>query len=71
MLSYTEQIRLITRRAGLSLSDLARQLNTTPQNLNNKLRRDNWTVNELHKIAAAAGVVLSVQWTDKDGNAIL
>ena len=71
VLSISEQIRLIARRAGLSLSDIAAATGQSRQNFANKLRRDNWTINDLDKIAAAAGLVLSVQWTEKDGNAIL
>ena len=71
MLTYTEQIRILAKRSGLSLSDLARQLNTTPQNLNNKLKRDNWTIRDLESIAKAAGCTLSVQWLDEEGNTIL
>ena len=71
MLSYSEQVRVIARRSGLSLADLARQLNTTPQNLNNKLKRDNWTIRDLHTIATAAGCILSVEWLDGEGKPIL
>lgn len=71
MLTYTEQIRILAKRSGLSLSDLARQLNTTPQNLNNKLKRDNWTIRDLESIATAAGCTLSVRWLDGEGNTIL
>lgn len=70
-LSTSEQIRLITRRAGLSLSDIATATGQSRQNLANKLRRDNFTVKDLQAIAAAAGLDLSVQWLDKDGNPVL
>lgn len=71
VLSISEQIRLITRRAGLSLSDIAAATGQSRQNLANKLRRDNWSVKDLQAIAAAAGLDLSVQWLDKDGNTVL
>ena len=64
MLTTSEQIRIIARRAGLSLADLARATGQTPQNLNNKLNRDKWTINELQAIATAAGLGVSVVWTD-------
>lgn len=71
ILSISEQIRLITRRAGLSLSDIAAATGQSRQNLANKLRRDNFTVKELQRIAAAAGCSVSIVWTDKDGKPLL
>lgn len=70
MLTISEQIRLLARRAGLSISALASATGQTPQNLNNKLRRDNFTINELQKIATAAGVTVNIIWTDNTGKAI-
>lgn len=70
MLTISEQIRLLARRAGLSISALAAATGQTPQNLNNKLRRDNFTVKELQAIATAAGVTVNIIWTDNNGKAI-
>lgn len=70
MLTISEQIRLLARRAGLSISALAAATGQTPQNLNNKLRRDNFTINELQKIATAAGVTVNIIWTDNNGRPI-
>lgn len=71
MLTISEQIRLLARRAGLSISALAAATGQTPQNLNNKLRRDNFTVKELQAIATAAGVTVNIIWTGKDGKPLL
>ena len=70
MLTISEQIRLLARRAGLSISALAAATGQTPQNLNNKLRRNNFTINELQKIATAAGVTVNIIWTDNNGTPI-
>ena len=70
-LTTNEQIRLLCSRAGLSLSDLARATGQTPQNLNNKLNRDRFTVQELQAIAAAFGGEIVITWMDKDGNSML
>ena len=70
-LKTSEQIRVLCSRAGLSLSDLARATGQTPQNLNNKLKRDKFTVQELQAIAAALGGCVSITWTDKDGKPML
>lgn len=71
MLTISEQIRLIARRQGLTLTDIASRTGQSRQNLANKLRRDGWTVEDLDKIAKAAGLVLSVQFLDKDGKPII
>lgn len=70
-LTTTEQIRLLASRAGLSLADLARATGQTPQNLNNKLKRDKFTVQELQAIAQALGGSVSLVWTGKDGKPLL
>lgn len=70
-LTTSEQIRLLCSRAGLSLSDLARATGQTPQNLNNKLKRDKFTVQELQAIAQALGGCVVITWMDKDGNSML
>ena len=70
-LTTSEQIRLLCSRAGLSLSDLARATGQTPQNLNNNLKRDRFTVQELQAIAAALDGCVVVTWMDKDGNELL
>lgn len=68
MLTTSEQIRIIAKRQGLTLTQIAAATGQTRQNLNNKLHRDTWTINELQRIAAAAGLELAITWTDKDGN---
>ncbi len=50
----TERIRiLLVKQGNLSEAELARRLGMAPQNLNRKLKRDNFTVAELEKIAEA------------------
>ena len=53
-MSMTEKIRIVmVKRGNISAADLARRIGTSPQNLNNKLRRDNFSQNELKEIAKA------------------
>jgi len=54
-ITISEKIKIISKRAGLSLSDLAREVGESPQNFTQKLKRDNFRVSELEKIAAACG----------------
>ena len=51
----SEQIRVLCVRSGVSLSELARRINQTPQNFNAKLKRNTLTQKELYQIAAALG----------------
>ena len=52
-MTTTEQIRALCARCGVSLSELARRINQTPQNFNVKLKRNTITQDELNQIASA------------------
>ncbi|MBE6650581.1 MAG: XRE family transcriptional regulator [Ruminococcaceae bacterium] len=50
-MTTSEQIRVLCVRTGISLSELARRINQTPQNFNAKLKRNTVTQEELNLIA--------------------
>ena len=51
-MAMAEKIRiLLIKRGNLSEAELARRLETSPQNLNAKMKRDNFTEADLKKIA--------------------
>ena len=50
-MTTSEQIRVLCVRSGISLSELARRINQTPQNFNAKLKRNTITQDELIQIA--------------------
>ena len=52
-MTTSEQIRVLCVRSGISLSELARRINQTPQNFNAKLKRNTITQEELLQIAQA------------------
>ena len=52
----SEQIRVLCVRTDVSLSELARRINQSPQNFNAKLKRNTITQDELNRIADALGV---------------
>ena len=55
-MNMTEKIRiLLIKKGNKSITDLAKLLNTTPQNISGKMKRDNFSVNELEEIAHALG----------------
>ena len=62
-----EKIRiLLVKRGNVSEAELARRLGTTPQNFNNKMRRDNFTEADLRAIAAAMNCDLDIHFRMRD-----
>ncbi len=55
-MTTSEQIRVLCVRTGVSLSELARRIEQTPQNFNAKLKRNTITQDELNQIAKALDV---------------
>lgn len=55
-MTTSEQIRVLCVRTGVSLSELARRINQTPQIFNAKLKRNTITQDELNQIAEALDV---------------
>lgn len=55
-MTTSEQIRVLCVRTGISLSELARRIEQTPQNFNAKLKRNTVTQDELNRIAEVLGV---------------
>jgi len=52
----TERIRiLLIKRGNISEAELARRLKISPQNLSNKMKRDNFSDKELRDVAVALG----------------
>lgn len=53
-MAMAEKIRImLVKRGNISEAELARRLKLSPQNLNNKMKRDNFTESDLREIAAA------------------
>ena len=59
-----EKIRLLAKRKGKSMGDIADLTEQSRQNLSNKMKRDNFTVAELQKIAAALGCSVNITFVD-------
>lgn len=62
----SEKIKIALIKRGMTLKDLADKLETTPSNLSNKIRRDNFPENELHEIAKALDCTFNVSLTMND-----
>ncbi|ETP70970.1 response regulator (CheY-like receiver, AAA-type ATPase, and DNA-binding domain-containing protein) [Lachnospiraceae bacterium JC7] len=66
-MGMTEKIRILcVKRGNMSEAELARRLGISPQNLNNKMKRDNFTENDLKSIADALDCTYSSLFTLND-----
>lgn len=66
-MALSERIRiLLVKRGNISEAELARRLGISPQNLNNKMKRDNFTEKDLQSIAAALDCTYSASFTMND-----
>lgn len=69
-MTISEQIRILCVRKSMSLAELARRLDTTPQNFNAKLKRGSFTVAELEKIAEVSGVTFERNFKLENGETV-
>jgi len=65
-LSVSEKIKIILGRRNMSIADLARALDTSPQNLTNKFRRNNLSEKEMQDIATALNCSFDTSFTMND-----
>ena len=66
-MALNEKIRiLLVKRGNISEAELARRLGIRPQNLNNKMKRDNFTEKDLQAIAAALDCTYTASFTMND-----
>lgn len=69
-LTMGEKIRILIKRKKITISELARLIDTTNQNLSNKLTRDNFSEKELQQIAEALGCRFEGYFVFGDGEKI-
>ena len=65
-LNFTERIRVIMRRKGITAIELAERLGMSRQNLDRRMRINSWTESEMIRIAEAVGCAAVVTITDTD-----
>ena len=72
-MALVQKIRIAMIKKNIkSLSELAgRMENCSPQNLHNKMKRDNFSESEMHKIAEALGADLRIEFVDKETGEVL
>lgn len=59
---------MLVKRSNMSEAALARAMGVSPQNLHNKLKRDNLTEKDLLAIAEALNCTLEINFTFNDTN---
>ena len=69
-MTTSEQIRVLCVRAGISLSELARRIDQTPQNFNAKIKRNTVTQEELNQIAKVLGATYEQYFVLPNGEQI-
>ena len=66
-MALSDRIRiLLIKRGNISEAELARRLGLSPQNLNNKMKRDNFTEKDLKAIAETLDCTFSVSFKLND-----
>lgn len=62
-----EYIRICcVKRGNITEAELARRTGQTPQNLNNKYKRNTFKISELEKVADALNADLKIVFVDRD-----
>lgn len=65
--TMTKKIEIMLIELGLEKKELANRLGISPANLSGKLRRDNFSENELQKIAEVCGAQYKGMFVLDDG----
>lgn len=70
-LTMGEKVKIITDRRGITITELAKQLGTSRQNLTNKFSRNNFSEKELLEIAKVLNCEFMGQFKMKDTGEII
>ncbi len=62
----SERIRIVLIKRKMTVTGLAERIGISPQNMTNKLKRDNFTERELREIAAALDCTFNADFTLND-----
>lgn len=69
-MTIEQKIKMALSFAGISQAELARKIGTTPSNLNQKVKRNTLTKEELEQIAVALGGSWRAEFVFEDGTVI-
>ena len=56
------------KKGNMTEAELARRTGQTPQNMNNKFKRNTFKISELQKVAEAMDAELKITFVDKETN---
>ena len=65
-----EQLKILCIKSGLSFSEIGRRLNKSPQAFCQKIKRGNFTIDELNDIALVSGCRFTCEFIYPDGTKI-
>ena len=66
-----EKLRIIMERKRVSMGAMAEGTGPSRQNLSNKMKRDDFSEQELRKMAEVLGCSINIQFIDSDGTVLL
>lgn len=69
-MTIEQKLKMALSYAGISQAELARRLETTPQNLNLKVKRNTLTKEDMEQIAGALGGSWRAEFVFEDGTVI-
>lgn len=64
--NVSKQIKILLVNEDESISSLAAKLGTSSQNISAKLKRNNFSINEMKEIAEALGYDLNIEFVKRD-----
>ncbi len=65
-----EQLKILCIKSDISLSEMARRLNKSPQAFNQKIKRGKFTIEELNDIALVSGCTVKCEFVYPNGEKI-
>lgn len=69
-MTISEQIRVLCARINISQAELARRIGQSPQGFSGQMKRESFTVDELERIAEAAGTTFEHKFIFPNGEQI-
>jgi len=64
------QLKMLCAKSEISISEIGRRLNKTPQAFSQKLKRGNITIDDLRDIAMVSGCKLECSFVFPDGDKV-
>ncbi len=70
-MNAAEKIRTLMTRKNISMGEMAEKTGQSRQNLSNKMKRGNFSENELVAMASVLECTVEIRFVDKGGETIL